>query len=70
MVTQAAQIDVTPAMALPYSQGALRLGTYRFIANNKQACSLSQQGGIISSLKVAQRKHNTEKWPGKEQLGP
>lgn len=45
-VMQTAQIDATPVMALPYSQRALRLGTYCFIANNKQAYSLSQQGTL------------------------
>lgn len=46
VVKQTAQIDATPIMALPYSQGALRLGTYCFTANNKQAYSLSQQGTL------------------------
>lgn len=46
VVMQTAQIDATPVMGLPYNQEELRLGTYCFTANNKQAYSLSQQGTL------------------------
>lgn len=46
-VMQRARIDITPAVALPYCQGTLRLGICCFTASSKQVCSLSQRHYLI-----------------------